>query len=388
MTERPALFLMTNTLETGGSERQFVALAKAIDPEHFRTHLGCLRRYGPLSTEVERIDEFPLGGSLFTWRAWRTRWALARALRTNQIAVAHAFDFYTNLMLPPSGRLARVPVIIGSHRQLGDLLTPLQFRAQSAAFRLCDRIVCNSQAAAGRLSEDGVPDRKLVIIPNGLPREAFAPAVSALAHVDGMVRVGMIARMNVLYKNQAAFLRAAAQVQERRAETEFILAGDGAFRPEFEASAQKLGLASRVRFLGERNDIPAVLAALDVLVVPSVSESLPNVILEAMAAGVPVVASRVGGIPEVVEHEKTGLLVPPNDDLRLAEAIERFICQPSLRRECARRAREHAAKHFGWDRISDQYEELYCDLLIQKDRGWEEKLSRPLHKHGLAHIKM
>ena len=68
MTERPALFLMTNTLETGGSERQFVALSKAIDPEHFRIHLGCLRRYGPLAPEVERIGEFPLGGSFFTWR--------------------------------------------------------------------------------------------------------------------------------------------------------------------------------------------------------------------------------------------------------------------------------------------------------------------------------
>jgi glycosyltransferase involved in cell wall biosynthesis len=127
-----------------------------------------------------------------------------------------------------------------------------------------------------------------------------------------------------------------------------------------------------------------VLAALDLLVVPSVSESLPNVILEAMAAGVPVVASRVGGVPEVIEHEKTGLLVPPSDDLQLAEAIERFVCQPSLRLQCARRARQYAAEHFDWGRVSDQYEELYCDLLIQKDRGWEEKLRRPLDGYGLA----
>jgi L-malate glycosyltransferase len=384
MTERPALFLMTNTLETGGSERQFVALSKAIDPEHFRIQLGCLRRYGPLAAEVERIGEFPLGGSFFTWQAGRSGWALARELHRNKIAVAHAFDFYTNLMLPACARLARVPVIIGSHRQLGDLLRPLQFRAQGAAFRFCDRVVCNSQAAAGRLSQAGVPDRKLVVIVNGLPREAFLPAVSALAHAEGTVRVGMIARMNVLYKNQAGFLRAAAQVHKRCAQAEFILVGDGAFRSEFEASAKKLGLASRVRFLGERKDIPAVLAALDLLVVPSVSESLPNVILEAMAAGVPVVASRVGGVPEVIEHEKTGLLVPPSDDLQLAEAIERFVCQPSLRLECARRARQYVAEHFDWGRVSDQYEELYCDLLVQKDRGWEEKLRRPVDGYGLA----
>lgn len=369
MTDHPHLFLMTNTLEIGGSERQFAALARAIHPERFQLSLGCLRKYGPLVEKVGEITEFPLGGSFFTWQAWRSRLALARFLRAKCVVVAHAFDFYTNLMLLPVARVAGVRVVIGSHRQLGDLLTPAQFRAQVAAFRFCDLVVCNSRAAASRLEEHGVPARKLVIIPNGLFPEAFAPASPLLPKVPGMVRVGMIARMNVEYKNQAAFLRAAAGLANTFTEAEFVLVGDGAFRPKFEQMAREMGLASRVQFLGERNDIPAVLASLDISVVPSISESLPNVVLESMAAGVPVVATRVGGIPDILEHEKSGLLVPPGDDLQLTEAIGRLIPNPALRQAIGSRAKEYAASHFHWDSVSDQYEQLYAKALASKERG-------------------
>jgi glycosyltransferase involved in cell wall biosynthesis len=365
MIQRPNLFLMINTLETGGSERQFAALAGAIRPERFKIYLGCLRHVGPLALRVKDITEFPLGGSYFSWQALRSGLALARWLRAKGIAVAHAFDFYANLMLLPIARLAGVRAVVGSHRQLGDLLTPTQFRAQAAAFRFCDRIVCNSQAAANRLSEYGVSVRKLVVIPNGLTREAFVRADPILLREEGIVRVGMIGRMNVAYKNQAAFVRAAKRICQRYDQVEFILVGDGVFRPEFERLAQGLGLGSRVRFLGEQDDIPSVLAALDLIVVPSASESLPNVILEAMAAGIPVVATRVGGIPEVVEHERTGLLVPQGDEDQLVEAIERLIRQPSLRTEYGCRARENALSCFQWDRVSSRFEDLYDDLLSE-----------------------
>ncbi|MGA8677545.1 MAG: glycosyltransferase family 4 protein, partial [Candidatus Acidiferrales bacterium] len=370
MNDRLNLFLMTNTLETGGSERQFAGSAKAISHEHFKIHLGCLLRCGPLLDQVGDITEFPLGGSFLTWQAWRSRFNLIRYLRTKRIDVVHSFDFYTNLMLLPLARLVRVPVIVGSHRQLGDLLTPMQFRAQLAAFRFCDRIVCNSKAAAERLTLRGVPTNKLVIIPNGLAKEAFEPAQPVLPRVNGVVRVGMIARMNVPYKKQDAFLRAAARVCQQCPEAEFVLVGDGHYRPQFEELAAKLGLGSRVKFLGERNDIPAVLAGLDIIALPSSSESLPNVILEAMAAGVAVVAADVGGIPEIVEHEKTGLLTAPDSDLGLSSAIERFIKQPSLRTECAQRARECAASRFDWDQVSEQFENLYRDLIVKKKKHW------------------
>src|SRR5208283_4236629 len=119
-----SLFLMINTFETGGSERQFTVLAQNLIPPRFRTHLGCVSRRGPLAHHFPDAAQFPLGGSLFGWRSLRTRLNLSRHLRQHHVQVAHAFDFYANLTLIPAARLARVPVVIGSHRQLGDLMTP------------------------------------------------------------------------------------------------------------------------------------------------------------------------------------------------------------------------------------------------------------------------
>jgi hypothetical protein len=113
-----SLFLMINTFETGGSERQFTVLAQSLTPPEFQTHLGCIHRQGPLADNFPNAPEFPLGGSLFKWRSLLTRLNLSRHLRQRHVQVAHAFDFYTNLTLIPAAKMARVPVVIGSHRQL------------------------------------------------------------------------------------------------------------------------------------------------------------------------------------------------------------------------------------------------------------------------------
>ena len=152
---RAGLFLMTNNFETGGSERQFALLAQNLWSEQFQLHTGCLSRQGPFADGFGDIPEFPLGGSLFGWTSLGARWRLGRHLRRNRVQIAHAFDFYTNLALIPAARLARVPVVIGSHRQLGDLMTAAQFRVQAAAFRWCDAVVCNSLAGANRLAAAG-----------------------------------------------------------------------------------------------------------------------------------------------------------------------------------------------------------------------------------------
>ena len=174
--------------------------------------------------------------------------------------------------------------------------------------------------------------------------------------------------MNDAVKNHEGFLRAAARVASKLPNVEFVLVGDGHLRPALEGLAQRLGLAGRTRFLGERLDIPAVMAALDVMVLFSHSESLPNVVMEAMAAGVPVVASRVGGVPELVRHEETGLLVAPGDEDELAAAVARLLTQPSIRTRYGRRAREVAKANFSLERIARQYEQLYLQVLAEK--GW------------------
>ena len=170
----PGIFLMINSLETGGSERQFAALASALDRNKFRPYLGCIQQRGAFLGELGEIPQFRLGGSLYGMQSLRSRIRLARHLRKCDIAIAHAFDFYTNLTLIPAARMAGVPVVIGSQRQLGDLLSSAQSRAQAAALRWCDSVVCNSRAAAQRLIEQGLREDRIVVIGNALPPALFA----------------------------------------------------------------------------------------------------------------------------------------------------------------------------------------------------------------------
>jgi glycosyltransferase involved in cell wall biosynthesis len=367
---RPGVFLMINSLETGGSERQFAELVRSLDQTSFRLHLGCLQKRGTF-LDPAGMEHFRVRGSLYRWQSIKSRYRVARHMRRENIAIAHAFDFYTNLMLIPAARLARIPVVIGSLRQLGDLLTPLQYRVQAAMFRLSDCVVCNSRAAADRLLRAGVPEHKVVVIANGLPPEAFAETQPALPRRTGVTRIGMIARMNLRAKNHHVFLAAAARVLARFPNAEFVLAGDGPLRPELEATARQLELGDRVHFLGDRRDIPAILASLDVSVLPSASESLSNVIIESMAAGVPVVANRVGGNPELVT-ERTGILVPPDDVDALAAGIERLLSDAGLRVQLGRNARQFATSHFTNEQMRTRHEELYRELLEKK--RWKPKL--------------
>lgn len=365
----PSVFLMTNSFQTGGSERQFAALAQSLGQNVFNVNLGCIQRVGAFLKELGEVPEFRLGGSVYGLQSLRTRFRLSRHLQGLNIAVAHAFDFYTNLTLIPAARMAGVPIVIGSQRQLGDLLTPIQSFAQIAMFRWCDAVVCNSRAAAEILIKRGLRESRLVVIGNGLPNSCFAETEAALPRAPGILRVGMIARMNSRAKNHRDFLCAAAKIHQLLPDVEFVLAGDGPLRKELERETSELGIGDRTMFLGDRRDIPAVLASLDVSVMPSSSESLSNVIIESMAAGVPVVASRVGGNPELITEDR-GILVEMGDEDILANAIERLLRDGSLRSRLGLNARQFARANFTIDQMRKRHEELYTELL-------EKKTSRP-----------
>jgi L-malate glycosyltransferase len=361
---RLRVFLMTNTLEVGGSERQFATLVESLSREQFDVHPACLRRIGGLASRLGEIPEYPPGGRLIGIKSQCAQWAIARNLRRGRIAVAHAFDFYSNLMLIPAARMAGVPVI-GSHRQLGDLLTRAQFKAQYWAFRLCSRVVCNSQAAARTLRQADLPESKLEVIPNGLTEEAFTAAQPAIPRKPGVLRVGMVARMNSPVKNHPLFLKATARLLRDRANVEFVLVGDGPLRPGLERMAAELGIKDKVLFTGERHDIPALLASFDISVLISSSESLSNVILESMAAGIPVVATDVGGNRELVVNGQTGLLVPPADETKLVESLAYLVRDSASRAAYAARSREFARAKFHIDHVSRRFQQLYTELAMR-----------------------
>ena len=375
--QRPGLFLMVNSLERGGTERQFVTLAQGLSAGSFEVKAGCLARRGEFLQSLPQVVEFNPGRSLFKVKSQLARISLARYLRRHKSVIAHAFDFYANLMLIPAARLARMPVVLGSHRQLGDLLTPLQFRSQNIAFRMCDKVICNSRAAAERLQQSGLEQEKLVVIPNALPDEAFAETVPALPRESGLLRVGMIARMNDTAKNHALFLRMAARLARKFQHVQFVLVGDGPLRAKLEEMVGEFGLAGRVQFLGDRQDIAAVLASLDATVLPSLSESLSNVILESMAAGVPVVATNVGGNSELIADGESGFLTAP-DDGELAQAVGKLIENQDLRAACGARARMAAYAQYRLEAVRDRYEQVYHAALAAKTGVPELRKARSL----------
>lgn len=380
------VFLMVNNLETGGTERQFVEMVRALYGAGVPVHLGCILRKGPFAEGLGELAEFQLGGSLYGLQSMRSRWRLRRHLRQLGVSVAHAFDFYTNLTLIPAAKLAGIPVI-GSHRQLGDLLTPAQFRAQLAAFQICDRVVCNSRAAAERLLQAGLPERKVAVIGNALPLTAFAETAPALPRAEGTFRIGMVARMNAAYKNHRGFLQAAKLVGEKFPKVEFVLLGDGPLRSELENEVAEIGLQGRVQFLGDRRDVPAVFRSLDMSVVPSASESLSNVMLESMAAGVPVVATAVGGSGEIGADGRA-LLVPANDKYSLAEAMSQMVEAAGLRSEMAQRARDFVRLNFSVAHVCRQYQELYASVLAAAPPRFTSKRARRSRSIGESAMRV
>jgi glycosyltransferase involved in cell wall biosynthesis len=177
----------------------------------------------------------------------------------------------------------------------------------------------------------------------------------------------MVARMNHRYKNQSGFLRIAAQIHQRMKNAEFILVGDGPLRQELESEAASLGLAASAIFLGDRQDMPAVLASLDVAVNTSDSESLSNVILEAMAAGLSTVAYEVGGNSELLGAER-GTLIPATNETSFADAVYNLLADAELRERLGREARNFAQQNFSLNRVRQRYAELYTTLLQKKRR--------------------
>jgi glycosyltransferase involved in cell wall biosynthesis len=161
--------------------------------------------------------------------------------------------------------------------------------------------------------------------------------------------------------------RAAAELMPRIPSLHVLIVGDGDLRPSLERLAQTLGIAPRVRFAGFRRDIPAVLQAMDVAVLPSRFEGMGRAVIEAQAAGCPVVASRVGGIPDVIEHERTGLLVPPGDAAALAQAVERLHRDGALRERLRRAAQQAVDERFDAKTMVRQIIDVYDALLTRRN---------------------
>jgi glycosyltransferase involved in cell wall biosynthesis len=250
-------------------------------------------------------------------------------------------------------------------------------RGLMAAYRLTNGLVDHmtivSQAAADRFVNDGiVPKALLTVIPNGIDTERFRPVAGvreSLRRTLGLQSefVWLAVGRFETAKDYPNMLRAFAGVRRQFPQAVLLLAGVGSLQSETESLARSLGLGTAVRFLGARRDVPELMGAADAYVMSSGWEGMPIVLLEASAAGLPVVATLVGGNREVVCDGETGFLVPPGDSDALGGAMLRLMqTSDQERRSMGHRAREHVQLHYRLERVVDRWEELYRQVLDRK----------------------
>ena len=390
-TARVRLVNVVATLMCGGTEGQMMTLCRSLDAKRFDLEFACLRRVGPF---VKDIDDRGLPLTEYRFSSFRSVTALsqqtkfARYVSRHGVDIVHSYSFYGNVFAIPPARLAGTPVVIASIRDLGLYLTPLQRRVQRYACHFADCVVVNAEAVKTWLVSEGYDASRIVVIRNGVDLTRFSgPAQPDRIRQEfglpaGAPIVAVASRLSRM-KGLEQYLEAAAVVARRTTDARFLIIGepppfDLGYLDELKILADRLGIGDRVIFTGLRSDVPTLLAGVDVAVMPSLNEALSNALLESMAAGAAVVATRVGGTPEALVDGENGLLVPPDDVAALSGAVTRLLDAPELAARLGRAARQSIADRFSVERMVETTESLYCDLLARaaRKRG-RPRLERP-----------
>ncbi|HET8575944.1 MAG TPA: glycosyltransferase [Methylomirabilota bacterium] len=295
---------------------------------------------------------------------------MARIFRAWRPDIVHTRN-WTCIDAVLGARLAGVPLVVhGEHgREAGDPEGRNRFRrrVRRALAPLITEFVAVSRDLARWLVEEvGVPAAKVTQIYNGVDTETFSTvgrdeARRALGIPDGTVVIGTVGRLDPV-KDHTALLEAVHRMAPDR-QVLLVIVGDGPRRSELEQIGRTLALDGRLRLLGERPDVAPILKSLDIFTLPSLGEGISNALLEAMASGLPVVATRVGGNPELVEDGVTGMLVSPRSAEALAAAFDRYLSEPGLIRLHGKAGRERVLRDFSLDRMFGAYEALYARLL-------------------------
>jgi glycosyltransferase involved in cell wall biosynthesis len=366
------MFVIT-CMPVGGAETLLVDLVRRINREQFAPELCCLKYFGPLGEVLaQRVPAFTgLLAHKYDFGVWGR---LTRLLRERRIDAVVTVGTGGDKMF--WGRLAAwragVPVILSALHSTG-LPDHVELPNRLLA-PLTDAFIAVAKSHGEYLVEaEGCPAERVCVIPNGVDTNRFQPQLpSAMLRAelnlpkDSPV-VTIVAALRP-EKNHELFLRAAQRIRHAVPAARFLVVGDGAQRQSLEALAQELQIAGDVRFLGTRVDIPELLALTDVVALSSRMEANPVSILEALACEKPVVATRVGSVPETVVDGQTGYLVPPGDEQALADQIVTLLNNRTLARRLGTAARERVIAAYSLERMVHGYERLIREVYVSKCR--------------------
>jgi len=368
------VFFVLDSLNIGGTETQAVELARRLDPTQYQITLACLRASGPLlqrltGSRVKLMEFHPKGGMNSPGGVYQLL-RMAVFLRRGKFEIMHAHDLWANLLGVPAALLARVPVIISSQRDLShlDFYKTSRKRWLRKLQNMSTAVLANSGSIRdGLVREERFAEHNVRVIYKGVEIERFAGVPRDRERLfpgtSGGKLIVLVGNMHTDVKGHPLLIQAAAEVVREFPKTRFVFAGDGALRSELEDQVARLGLQENVLFLGRRNDVPEILACCDIGVLPSKAEGLPNAVLEYLAAGLPTVASNVGGSAEIIQDGQNGLLFPSDNAQALGQALLRLLREPEFASALGRAGQDHVRKNFSFDRMIDQVDKMYSELL-------------------------
>lgn len=362
---------LVHGLRIGGAEILAAGMARRFR-EAYRFFFVCLDELGSLGQQL-REEGFPV------WLLrrqpgidWRCSWRLARLLRQERVDLLHAHQ-YTPFFYGMTARVLcrRPPVLFTEHgRWYPDCPRRKRIFANRLLLEQRDRIVGVGQSVRQALIDnEGFPSRRVQVIYNGVEIAPFIHARRERAVVRSELDVRredvvimQVARLDPL-KDHATAVRALGRLVRQGVKAVLMLVGEGPEEPKIRELVRQQELEDHVRFLGLRTNIPRLLSAADMFWLTSVSEGIPLTLIEAMAVGLPIVATRVGGVEEVIEDGKTGLLAPRGDDAALAERVFHLLSSPLLRQQMGELGRERARALFSDQQMHERYYHLYREML-------------------------
>ena len=377
------LVQLVTRLDTGGVPEHVLALLDGLSRRGYSMTVVCREVSERYRTRLEqmgvRIILLDLRRLVSPIADLRAAWRLYRLLRDDGCDVLHMHMSKAALLGGLVGTAARVPVRVNTAHNLGCIALPQ--RVLRGLFWLYDKVLFATTMHAvitvsSRVRQSIVrlgllPAKKVHAIPNGIDPAPFdanaqirADSRVALGLEPDEVAVGCVARL-VWFKGLDALIEAIPAVVRQHAHARFFIVGEGPLKDELLAQARQLGVADKIVFLGERNDVAALLAAFDIFVLPSVSEGMPITILEAMAAAKPIVATDVGGVGEMIEDQEGGMLVPARTPSALADALIALAGDAERRERMGRAARQRLERDFAQDGMVAATDRLYRDKLLE-----------------------
>jgi len=359
---------IVNSLDAGGAQRTLIDLAKNLDRRKYKPHVLCLHKSGLYMDQVAVNMEVSVLALPYRMRI-REILEVGAMIRKYEPAIVHTFLTNANRWGTIAARISRVPIVVNSLQNCYYYETWSQKVVDRLAFSLASHAVsCSEAVRKFHVQYKRYPPRKISTIYNAVDTAKFRPAEdkSHLRTLLGIRSDAMVIGITgglIKQKGHEYLLEAAADLHGKNGNIEYVFVGDGPLRSDLEAKAASLGLKDHVFFLGVRRDVGALIQGFDIFTLPSLWEGFGIAIAEAMASGVPVVATSVDGIRELVDDGSTGILVPPGDPIALGIALSDLAGDPLQRKAMGAAGRTRIIEQFSLSAMVSAYEKLYSQLL-------------------------